>query len=454
MLTANATTWPRGFKAFVDYAHAREIKVGAYTDTGEFNCCAENGVQEPGSFGHEVDDITTFASWGVDHVAVDNCDNPYGGSQSVQEYLAFHDAMVQVGHPMVYGVWSVGFGKPWAWAPRLGHYWRSAADLGNRWGQNTTDGGPSGHAGIMYNYDIQQSIPAISALSGPGSYAFLDQLMVGQVPGVPHGAGDIGLTTAETRTHFALWAIMTSPLWLTHDIFNPPPGITALVSNKDAIAISQDPLGAMAVRIDGSANSGAGLRPRLPGYCEAEDIWPNGEQLAKPLANGDTAVLLFNRLERNVSISLNFEDIGDTTQRCFIVRDVWSGRNLGMLLGQFIAEDIPPHGDRFLRLTPCNATLMCPSGYVAHAAGFWANNVPCPRPASCNLSTHACSAGGPPCQFGVSVEQCAALCSRAQDCVGFEVFQPYTESVCYTFHGQLQAPFTPDSSCFTCAKTP
>ena len=34
---------------------------------------------------------------------------------------------------------------------------------------------------IIYNYDIQQSIPNIGASSGPGSFAFLDQLMVGQV---------------------------------------------------------------------------------------------------------------------------------------------------------------------------------------------------------------------------------------------------------------------------------
>ena len=48
-----------------------------------------------------------------------------------------------------------------------------------------------------------------------GSFAFLDELMVGQVPGVPHGVGDIGLTHDEARTHFAIWCMMTSPMWLT-----------------------------------------------------------------------------------------------------------------------------------------------------------------------------------------------------------------------------------------------
>lgn len=68
-------------------------------------------------------------------VNVDNCANPFGGTQSVIEYTRFHDALVKVGKPMVYAIWAVGFGKPWAWAPRLGHYYRTAGDLGNRWGQ-------------------------------------------------------------------------------------------------------------------------------------------------------------------------------------------------------------------------------------------------------------------------------------------------------------------------------
>merc|ERR1712216_71517 len=120
------------------------------------------------------------------------------GAQGAVEYAVFHDALVKVGRPMVYGIWSIGKGKEWAWANKLGHYWRTSSDLGNRWGQE--DDGPAAHAGIMYNYDVQQSIPSIAAISGPGSFAFLDQLMVGQVPGIPHGQGDIGLTMDETKS--------------------------------------------------------------------------------------------------------------------------------------------------------------------------------------------------------------------------------------------------------------
>ena len=78
-------------------------------------------------------DIRQFAEWGVDHIAVDNCANPNTTAQSVFEYQRVHDALVKVGKPMIFGIWNVGSGKPWAWAPRLGHYWRTGPDLGTKW---------------------------------------------------------------------------------------------------------------------------------------------------------------------------------------------------------------------------------------------------------------------------------------------------------------------------------
>ena len=62
---------------------------------------------------------------------------------------------------------NIGAGKEWAWASKLGHYWRTGSDVGNIWGQVDMQ---AGQAGIMYNFDTQQSIPAISAISGPGEW--------------------------------------------------------------------------------------------------------------------------------------------------------------------------------------------------------------------------------------------------------------------------------------------
>ena len=84
-----------------------------------------------------------------------------------------------------------------------------------------------GPGAVLLNFDLQQAIPNIAALARPGSFAFLDNLVVGLPPGVPH-AGDTGLTLVEATSHFSLWCIMTSPLLLNHDIWETPTTITKM----------------------------------------------------------------------------------------------------------------------------------------------------------------------------------------------------------------------------------
>ena len=271
-LKENPTVWPRGYKAYIDYLHAKKLKIGAYGDTGEFNCCrmCVDGKcwREPGQLGHEELDVQTWADWGVDHIVIDNCDNANTTAQSVFEYRRIRDAMVKVGKPMIFGIWDVGSGKPWAWAPDVGHYWRTGPDLGTRWGDDPPLGSPpsatasaSAAAGsssgsscavpnrgfasngercmsLMLNYDLQQAIPSLDSISGPGSFAFLDNLAVGLPKNVPH-VGDSGLNMDETRTHFSIWSIMSSPLILNHNIFPGAgavdPEVTRIITNKEVM---------------------------------------------------------------------------------------------------------------------------------------------------------------------------------------------------------------------------
>ena len=92
--------------------------------------------------------------------------------------------------------------------------------------------------------------------------------MVCQVLNVPH-SGDMGLTPAETLSHFGLWCMMASPLWITYDIFKPPPGVHEIVTNTDAIRINQDPLGRPAVRIDGAVRNPVGILAVFGGWMFA-----------------------------------------------------------------------------------------------------------------------------------------------------------------------------------------
>ena len=68
----------------------------------------------------------------------------------------------------------------------------------------------------MLNYDLQQSIPSLDSISGPGSFALLDNLALGLPANVPH-KGDPGLTLVEAQTHMAIWCIMASPLIINYN---------------------------------------------------------------------------------------------------------------------------------------------------------------------------------------------------------------------------------------------
>ncbi len=60
--------FPSGIPALVTYIHARGLKAGIYTDVGPRTCAGYEG-----SYQHEEQDITTFASWGIDLVEEDFC---------------------------------------------------------------------------------------------------------------------------------------------------------------------------------------------------------------------------------------------------------------------------------------------------------------------------------------------------------------------------------------------
>ncbi len=81
-LQANATRFPGGIRALADYVHARGLKLGIYESAGTATC---QGL--PGSLDHETVDAQTFASWQVDYLKYDNCNNQ--GRPAVDRYRAW-----------------------------------------------------------------------------------------------------------------------------------------------------------------------------------------------------------------------------------------------------------------------------------------------------------------------------------------------------------------------------
>ena len=113
--------------------------------------------------------------------------------------------------------------------------------------------------------------------------------------------GNGGLTDAQSRTHFGLWALMKAPLILGTPLPRLSPSQLAIVSNRDVIAINQDALGIQGrkLAIDGA------VTPRFVGLarCDAPAgaMGYNGVSAASlvwaalPSAvNGTSASMLYN----------------------------------------------------------------------------------------------------------------------------------------------------------------
>src|SRR5690606_26458386 len=114
-----------------------------------------------------------------------------------------------------------------------------------------------------------------AAYAGPNSWNDPDMLEV----------GNGGMTPAEYRSHFALWAIMSAPLIAGNDLRDMSEETISILTNTEVIAINQDALGYQAgpVLIDGEAR-----------------VW------AKPLnESGARAVVLSNAGEDEVEISFS-----------------------------------------------------------------------------------------------------------------------------------------------------
>ena len=67
-IVANATMFPDGVPAFSKQMKAQGVKLAAYGDRGYTTC---GGY--PGSFGHELQDLETWHSWGMSYLKLDNC---------------------------------------------------------------------------------------------------------------------------------------------------------------------------------------------------------------------------------------------------------------------------------------------------------------------------------------------------------------------------------------------
>ena len=238
-LRAEPTRFPSGMKALGDYYHSKNISFAAYTAESPTTC---GGY--PASANHEALDAKTFAEWGVDYMKVDGC-GPAG--YYAEGYKAMGAGLQASGRDIVYSCsWPAYTGKNESTKPFQTYIddgcnlWRNYADIQCNW--NSLSGiiqhwGDYGHA--------------LQPWAGPGHWHDMDMLLIGTVSQGHDGgiAGRRCVSPEEEQTQMAIWAISAAPLIMGNDMRNVSAASKAILFNERALAVSQDPLGKMGIRL-------------------------------------------------------------------------------------------------------------------------------------------------------------------------------------------------------------
>ena len=139
-LTVNASRYPHGMRWLGDQLHSMGLLFGMYGDAGVAQCCTRllGPHVNDGSFGHEVIDAKTFASWKVDYLKHDGCGfaPDWGDSPALSNYTAMRDALNATGRPIFYSVHGPsqcgdGNGKVAPECATTANAWRTTGDQRN-----------------------------------------------------------------------------------------------------------------------------------------------------------------------------------------------------------------------------------------------------------------------------------------------------------------------------------
>jgi alpha-galactosidase len=287
-------------KKLCDYIHSLGLKVGIHDSPGPVSCSGREA-----SYGHEQQDAETFANWGIDFVKYDWCSGRlvYKPDQMKAAYEKFHQALLATGRPILYNLCQYGMQDVWKWGASVGgNMWRTTGDIKNNYYS-------------MAYIGFEQN--GLEKYAGPGHWNEPDMLEIG------NGA----LRPEEERMQMSLWSLLAAPLFAGNDLTKMTPETLSILTNREVIAVDQDPKG-----------------------IQGHRVWQQGpmEIWMKPLADGSKAVGMFNRDEHDMTITLNFSDIGITGPAK--LRDLWAHQDLGTFTGSYTTT-VPRHGVMMLLAT-------------------------------------------------------------------------------------------------------
>jgi len=312
-IVVDSLKFPNGMKALADYIHSLGLKFGIYSSPGCYTC-----QKLMGSLGHEQIDANDYAEWGVDFLKYDWCKYP----NTMQEakltsqtdcrgaFELMRDCLYKTGRPIVLSINErcAGFSKDRSdWVRSVANMHRTSEDIKDNWEQ------------MLHCLETTADLWEIA---GPGYWNDPDMLEVGNTVSekLYGGISDKKMNLPEYQTHFSMWCMVAAPLIAGNDLRYMSDEIIQILTNKEVIAINQDPLGKQ------------GRRIRDDGDLE---VW------CKKLSGNRKAVALLNRSSEPADMEVSWDELG--LKGKLKVRDLWKHQDLGEFKDSFKGEGILPH---------------------------------------------------------------------------------------------------------------
>ena len=236
-------------------------------------------------------------------------------------------AIRTAGRPMVFSLCEWGNHAPWLWAKNVGQLWRTTTDIHAGFAEDQNNGSWSSF-GVLHILDLQDHI---RQYAGPGHWNDPDMLEVGN-----------GMTYAEDKAHFSLWCMLAAPLISGNDLRKMSSQTTAILTNKEVIAVDQDSLGV---------------------ECFKYYSFDGMEIFVKALKDNSLAVCFLNRSSRQQNIDFDWKEhmITDTVSKLnidfnkntYALRDLWAKKNIGTT-NKPLKQTIGSHEVLMLKLSKVN----------------------------------------------------------------------------------------------------
>ncbi|KAF2119989.1 putative alpha-galactosidase B [Lophiotrema nucula] len=341
-LVSDPAKFPHGIRDLaIDIHNKKNLKIGIYSSAGYTTC---QGY--PASLGNEILDAKEWAYWEIDYLKYDNCGVPddhkdscracvpeppypigtngtclsdtehsvlcppdynYETSKSALRYEAMGEALADSGRPILYSICNWGEANVKNWGAKYAHSWRSTNDINTTWPRILE---------ILNQHSFQLHTVDFHA------HADADMLEIGN-----------GLSSQQSRTHFALWAAMKSPLLIGTDLNNIKPWELDILKNKYLLAFNQDnSTGKPAMPYKWGTNPNWTFNASFPAEFWSGSFTippPSSSPSSKP--SNATLILLFNPFPDEQGKFVIFDEIPELVRPVggWMVRNIWDNAEVG-----------------------------------------------------------------------------------------------------------------------------